>query len=181
MHKLVLLVLLFFVAMTGTAAAQYTDITEDPVIHNSMKIAVEYWTLDPCEGQMRVELRPTAPNGGMWWGYGPCLIVVNEAVWDRYQAAPWQTCIGIVHEWGHSLGNDHQDTDPNSPMYSGEISKTVVAGCYHAYLETINHYGKRRCGKTYHKVLHELKLPHKHLKNKRCYRELTYTTQGNNT
>lgn len=176
MPKVVVLILVLFASVCSTAAADPVDVTGNPLIQQSLHIAEAYWGNDPCNDQMRVEVRETPPEGGMFWGYAPCTIVINQDHWGTYQTGQYQACIGIVHEWGHALGFPHQDTNPDSPMYQGPQAPNVVPGCFTAFWFA-KQYGEVSCSKRLHRFFHKDRTKHRHepAPHRNCFRaEIIY-------
>lgn len=96
-----------------------------PSIVKARSIAVAYWGVTPCDGDIAVKWAalPTGVNAlSTWWNqvaaYGnatgnrQCLVTLNPA-----ESFDWpMLCTVLVHEYGHLSGHQHS-TDPADVMY----------------------------------------------------------------
>ena len=113
----------------GVAAATSADLAQfaadSPAMVKAELIAVEYWNVSPCGGQVGVswaQLDPSINATSNWWNpveaYGnagansQCTITFNQV-----QQFDWPMfCTVMVHEIGHLTGHQHV-TDQASVMY----------------------------------------------------------------
>jgi hypothetical protein len=102
------------------------------------EIAVAYWGVDPCGGQVTIvwtdqdpDLNATAVWGNAVGDYTDALS--NDQCQIRFNpevAFTWpKFCTVMVHEYGHLAGHDHSD-DPRDvmyPLYMGPIGVCAPA------------------------------------------------------